>query len=195
MNTSKLNSIRAAAIVLLTSITTLGAEDTTHGTMTAEDHAIITMSAKVLDIDRNKRELTLKTSAGEVNTVTVDQAVKRFDEIKKDDQVNVKYLLSMVAELREPTPEEKENPILISAGETKVPTTAPPSVKSLRLTRAVATVEGLQRPTRLVTLKGPRGKYMTVRATDPKRMEKLHLGDTIVVTFTEALAVSVEKAE
>jgi hypothetical protein len=26
-----------------------------------------------------------------------------------------------------------------------------------------------------------------------KRMEKLHLGDTIVITFTEALAVAVEK--
>lgn len=121
--------------------------------------------------------------------------MKRFDEIEKGDEVNVKYILSMVAELREPTDEEKENPIQISVGETKAPKTAPPSLKSLRLTRAVATVEGLQRQGRLVTLKGPRGKYMTVRASDPKRIEKLHLGDTIVVTFTEALAVSVEKAK
>lgn len=35
---------------------------------------------------------------------------------------------------------------------------------------------------------------MDVRARDVKSLEKLHLGDTVVVTFTEALAVSVEKA-
>jgi len=44
-------------------------------------------------------------------------------------------------------------------------------------------------------MKGPRRKYMTVRAKDPKRMEKLHLGDTIAVTCTESLAVAVEKAK
>ena len=56
-------------------------------------------------------------------------------------------------------------------------------------------MEGLERPTRLLTLKGPRGNYMSTRARDVKKLEKLRLGDTIVVTFTEALAISVEKAD
>jgi hypothetical protein len=195
MNRSKINSIQAAALVLLTSLQLLGAEDSLHGEMTAEDHMLLTVTAKVDAIDREKRELTLRSPSGEVSTVTVDEAVKRLDDINKGDEVNVKYYLSMLAELREPTAEEKKNPILISAGQTKAPKTAPPAVKSLRLIRAVATVEGLQRPTRLVTLKGPRGKYLTVKADDVKRMEKLHVGDTIVITFTEALAVAVEKAK
>jgi hypothetical protein len=45
-----------------------------------------------------------------------------------------------------------------------------------------------------VTLKGPRGNYATVRARDHRNLEKLRLGDTIVVTYTEALAISVDKA-
>jgi len=60
--------------------------------------------------------------------------------------------------------------------------------------RVVTTVEGLERPTRLVTLKGPLGNYVSVRARNVDNLEKLRLGDTIVVTYTEALAISLEKA-
>jgi len=82
---------------------------------------------------------------------------------------------------------------MITEGMAKAPKGASPAAGGLRMIRVLATVEGLQRPTRMVTLKGPRGNYLSVRARDVKRLEKLHLGDTIVVTFTEALAVSVEK--
>jgi hypothetical protein len=194
MSIPKIYSIHVTAFTLMF-LPLAAAESPSRGEMSTEEHRLVTMSATVDAIDREKRELTLRSASGDVTTVTVDEAVKRLDEIEKGDEVKVKYYVSVVAELREPTAEEKKNPILSSAGQTKAPSTAPPSVKSLRLTRAVATVEGLQRPTRLVTLKGPRGKFVTVQADDVKRMEKLHLGDTIVITFTEALAVAVEKAK
>ena len=84
---------------------------------------------------------------------------------------------------------------MVVEGAAKSPKGASPAAGGLRVIRVVATVEGLERPTRMLTLKGPRGNYLTVRARDVKRLEKLRLGDTIVVTFTEALAVGVEKAE
>ena len=84
---------------------------------------------------------------------------------------------------------------MVVEGSAKAPKDVAPAAGGVRVIRVVATVEGLERPTRKVTLKGPRGNYLTVRARDPKRLEKLHLGDTIVVTFTEALAMSVEKAK
>jgi hypothetical protein len=101
----------------------------------------------------------------------------------------------VAAELREPTSEEKQNPIMVVEGRAKAPKSAPPAAGELNVLRVVATVEGLERPTRMLTLKGPRGNYLSVRARDVKKLEKLHLGDTIVVTFTEALAIGVEKAE
>lgn len=52
--------------ITLTSLAALGSEETHHGTMTAEDQVVVSTSAKVVDIDKKKRELTLKTSAGEV---------------------------------------------------------------------------------------------------------------------------------
>jgi len=40
----------------------------------------------------------------------------------------------------------------------------------------------------------PRGNYATVRAKNVDNLKKLRLGDTIVVTYTEAFAVAVDKA-
>jgi hypothetical protein len=162
--------------------------------MAAEDAVLISATATVQELDLEKRELTLKGPLGDVTTVTVDNAVKRLDEIKVGDEVTAEYYISVAAELREPTPSEKENPLFVTEGIAKAPKGTSPAAGGLRVIRVVATVEGLERPTRRVTLKGPRGNYMSVRARDVNRLEKLHLGDTIVVTFTEALAVSVEKA-
>ena len=54
---------------------------------------------------------------------------------------------------------------------------------------------GLDRPSQTVTLKGPMGRYLTVRVEDPSVLMKPRLGDTVVVTAVEALAVSVEKVK
>lgn len=162
--------------------------------MAVEDEALISVTARVQAIDLEKRELTLKGPLGNEVSLTVDKEVKRLDEVKVGDEVTAKYYVSIAGELREPTAAEKENPLVVTAGMAKAPKDTAPAAGGLRVIRAVATVEGLQRPTRIVTLKGPRGNQMEVRARDVSRLEKLHLGDTIVVTFTEALAVSVEKA-
>ena len=46
-----------------------------------------------------------------------------------------------------------------------------------------------------LTLKGPLGKYHTVRVKDANKLTDLRLGDSIVVTYTEALAVEVTKTK
>jgi hypothetical protein len=158
-----------------------------------EDQALVTATATVQALNLQKRELTLQNPLGDVFTVTVDKAVKRLDEIHRGDKVTTKYYISVAAELRDPTEEEKKNPIMVTEGTTKAPKEASPAAASLKVTKVVATVEGIERPTRMLTLKGPNGNYHSVRARDVKRLEQLHLGDTIVVTFTEAYAIAVEK--
>ena len=61
--------------------------------------------------------------------------------------------------------------------------------------KVVTTIEGLDRTTKTVTVKGPRGNYLTARVLDPERLTQVRIGDTIVVTYTEALAVSVKKVD
>jgi hypothetical protein len=155
---------------------------------------LVHVTAKVLDIDREKREVTLRGPLGNEITFTVDERVKRLDEIKAGDEVNTDYYASVAAELREPTAEEKATPLTVLQAKGRAPKGTATAGGGLRVFKVVAIVEGLDRPTQSVTLKGPRGNYATVRARDPRNLEKLRLGDTIVVTYTEALAISVDKA-
>ena len=193
MKITKLGSLWAALLAFGVS-TSMQAQNA-HEKMSREEEVLVTMTAKVEAVDVAKREITLKGPLGEVETLTVEKTVKRLDEVKPGDEVTAKYYVSVAAELREPTQQEKENPIMIVTGSAKAPKSSDPAAGGVRVIQVVATVEGLQRPTRMVTLKGPRGNYLNVRAKDPKRLEKLHLGDTIVVTFTEALAISLEKVK
>jgi hypothetical protein len=161
--------------------------------LTAEDSVLVSVTATVQAINLPKRELTLKGPLGNVNSFTVDKQVKRLDEVKVGDEVTVDYFVSVAGELRAPTEEERRNPISIVEGMARGPKGSDPAGGGVRTVRVVAEVIGLDMPSQTVTLKGPKGDWATVRAKKPENFKKLRLGDTIVVTYTEALAISVEK--
>jgi len=94
--------------------------------------------------------------------------------------------------LREATAEEKADP-LSTLNETNRVARGAPYGTAVHQVKAVVTVEAFSRITNTVTVKGPRGRYVTVRVADPSRLEALHLGDTIVLTYTESKAVKLEK--
>ncbi len=58
----------------------------------------------------------------------------------------------------------------------------------MRAFKVVASVIGLDLPTQSVTLQGPLGNTGTIRAENVENLKQLRLGDTVVVTYTEALA-------
>jgi hypothetical protein len=157
--------------------------------LTREEALLVSVTAKVEALDQEKREITLKGPLGNVVTFVVDQRVKRLNEIKVGDEITADYFIALAAELREPTAEEKQNPLIVLEEKAKAPPGTSPAAGGLRMFKVVATVEGLDRPTMSVTLKGPRGNFVTVRARDVNNLQKLRLGDTIVVTYAEALAV------
>jgi len=162
-------------------------------TLAREEALLVSVTAKVEALDLEKREITLKGPLGNVVTLVADQRVKRLNEVKVGDEVTADYYVALLAELREPTAEEKKNPLTVLDAKAKAPPGTSPAAGGLRMFKVVATVEGLDRPTRSLTLKGPLGNYVTVRARDLDNLQKLRLGDTIVVTYAEALAVSLEK--
>ena len=57
-----------------------------------------------------------------------------------------------------------------------------------------ATVESIDKPNSMVTLKGPQGNMVTVKARNPDTITKLKVGDELNITYTQAMAVSLEKA-
>jgi hypothetical protein len=174
------------------------AQDTQPSTaapLTAERAILVTVTAKVEAIDQAKREVTLKGPMGNVVTFVVDERVKRLKEVKVGDEVTADYYVSVASELRAPTDAEKKTPLTILAGAARAPKGTSPAGGAVRAFKVVATVIGLDLPTQSVTLQGPLGNSGTIRAESVENLKQLRLGDTVVVTYTEALAISLQKAQ
>jgi Cu/Ag efflux protein CusF len=154
---------------------------------------LVSIVAKVEAINMATREVTVKGPQGNTVTFTVDKQVARLNEIAVGDDIVADYYVSLAAELRAPTAAEKATPVVVLTETAKAPANTQPAAGALRIIRAVVTVEGLDRPTKSLTVAGPAGNMATVQVDDVAALSKLRLGDTLIVTYTEALAVSLEK--
>jgi hypothetical protein len=152
------------------------------------------VSAKVKSIDHASREVTLQGDKGNEETFTVARSVKRLDEVKPGDTVKVDYQATLSAELRPATPEEKEHPIALLGATGRAPSTTAPAAGAGRALRIVTTVEAVDVSNMLVTLRGPLGDLAVVKGRNPENVKKLRVGDTVVITYTEAAVVSLVKA-
>jgi len=156
--------------------------------------ASLRYTGTITDIDYSTREVTLKDSQGQLETFVVDKRVQRLNEAKVGDKVTLDYYLGFNAEVRKPTPEEEQNPLVVLKATGRAEPDESPAGGDVRQIRAVVTIEGLDRANQTITVKGPRGKYYVARVIDPSRLDEVHIGDTIVMTFTEAQAISLTPA-
>jgi hypothetical protein len=161
--------------------------------LSAEESVLVTATGTVQKIDMPRREIVLKRPSGDVVTFTVDERVRRLNEVRVGDQVNSQYYVSVAGELRPPTAEETANPLVELEQTARAPKDTQPSGGVLRVTRLVTTVQAIDLPSQSLTLKGPLGNTANIRARSLDNLKKIHVGDTIVITYTEALAVSLEK--
>jgi hypothetical protein len=162
--------------------------------LTRHESVLLSFTGTITDIDYSNREVSLQDSQGRIETFSVDNSVRRLNEAKAGDKVSVDYYLGVNAEVRKPTAEEERNPLVVLNTASRAGPDDPPAAGGVRHIRAVVTIEGMDRPNQTLTVKGPRGKHFVARVADPSRFEQVHIGDTIVMTFTEAAAISLKPA-
>jgi len=194
MKTLKIYSYLLLLIAFITSACH-GQESSTNGMPPKEKWNLVTMQGKVTEIKKETREITLMGPRGDLVTMTASEAVERFDEIAVDDVITFDYYTYMMAEFRKPTPEELAEPIVVIAEGGKAPEGMDPGAVVGAVVKAVVTIEVLNRPYMLATIRGPRGNYMTLDVEDAALLEKLHIGQVIIFYYAEAVAVSLEKVD
>ena len=189
-------SILCAALLTASQQVGLRAQDTaanTNAPMGRMVAQLVTVTAQVEAINPATREVTLKGPSGDEVTFTAGPQVKRLDEVQVGDFIRADYYISIAAEVRKPTAAEKQHPLVILDAAGKAPADLPPAAGVVRKFKVVTTIEALDRRTETVTVKGPLGHYFTARVADPERLTKVHIGQTIVIVYTEAIAISLEK--
>ena len=155
--------------------------------------SLVTSQGTITDIAKETREVTLKGANGELVTVTAGPEVKRFDEIAVGDIITFDYYTYLKAEFRKPTAAEEAEPLVIMEGEDKAPAGEAPAAAIGEMIKAVVTIEVLNRPQMFAVVEGPNGNYLTIPMQDAAFMEQLHIGQVVILTYAEAIAVSLEK--
>jgi hypothetical protein len=151
---------------------------------------VITGTATVEAVDLEKRIVTLRRADGSLFDLTVGEEVRNLPQVKVGDQVVVKYHESIAIQVTKPGAAEgsevKETVARAKPGQ------KPAGMVAKQVT-VTATIEKIDKKKMMATLKGPEGKVVDVKVRNPKNLENVKVGDQVIITYTEAVAVSVEK--
>jgi hypothetical protein len=111
----------------------------------------------------------------------------------KGDLITFGLLTYVKAEFREPTPEEAANPLTVVAEAAMATDNLAPAGSVGAMIKGIVTIEALNRPFMLATVKGPGGNYLTLPVEDATLLEKLHIGQKFILTHAEVKVASLTK--
>jgi Cu/Ag efflux protein CusF len=152
----------------------------------------VTATATVEKIDHGTRQVTLRRADGSSTTLKVGPEARNLAQVKPGDEVVVAYHESLAYEVRragEATPGAE----LAGATARAKPGEKPAGVDAQQLT-VTSTIEAIDTAAGTVTLKGADGETLTTKVRDPEKLKLVRVGDLVELTYTQAIAVSVEPA-
>lgn len=181
--------------VLMLPAVAINAQEQSAGVPTAERSVAVQLEATIVDIDYESRELTLEGPEGGLFSLSASDDIERLEEFAVGDTVVASYIAAFAAELREPTEEELAEPWLEVTEAERGSLDELPSAAGIDVIRAVCSIEGINRLLGTVTLRDSRDDYHTVEDVDPEIMPDLRIGESVVVTFSQALALDLMKPD
>ena len=147
-------------------------------------------TAKVTQLDLASRTMTIQTPDGQDHTFVVDGSVKNLPQVKVGDTVVATYTEALAFEVKKGGTAGASGAV---AGGTAEPGKRPAGVIGRQVTVTVS-ITAIDPTVPSVTFTGPQGNSRTIKVRDPKKLEGVSVGDTVDITYTEALALKVEKA-
>jgi len=151
----------------------------------------ITASSTVTAIDKANRVITLSFEGGKVQDYKLGQEVRNFDQIEIGDEVKVTLAEAVAIFVRKPgdQPVSSEKRTLQVA-----PRGEKPSFVMTDTNEMAATVEKIDHAKRTVTVRRLDGSPSTFSVDKSvEKLENVKVGDEVVVSVTEAVAIAVEK--
>jgi Cu/Ag efflux protein CusF len=152
--------------------------------------ASVQVTATVTKIDHKTREVTLKAEDGEEYSFVADPAVANLAQVQKGDVVSATYTEAVAYEVKKGG---KATDAAAAVAGGAAPLGAKPAAVvggTVTVTVAIAAIDA-KVPS--VTFKGPGGNTRTIKVQDPAKLKGVSVGDTVELTYVEALAMKVEK--
>jgi Cu/Ag efflux protein CusF len=152
----------------------------------------VKVTATVEDIDVEKRIVKLKDENGEVTELAVPKKVRNLAQVKKGDQVVATYYEAIAYDVFKAGTDMPPTATAMTSERAKKG--EKPGAGVAEATTFTATIEAIDKPASKVTLKGPEGNKVTFKVRDPKKLDVVNVGDQVQITYTRALAISVQPA-
>lgn len=147
------------------------------------------IEATVEAIDREKRNVTLKGPDGKSVKIDIDEQVKNLPQVEVGDRVIIEYIEAVSIQVFAPG-EVEPGATAVSASESAKPGEKPAGV-AMEAVTIVATIEAINQEEQTATLKTADGESKTVKARNPDNLEKVKVGDKVMITYTEAIGIKV----
>jgi hypothetical protein len=150
-------------------------------------------TAVVEAVNAQNRIVTIRTiGRDEVIVMNVSDEVRNLDQVESGDRVVVEFLEALAVDLK------KGGGLKEEAGTATAVARAEPGEKPgggvVDLVTIVATIVGIDPDEPSVLLQGPEGNVVEVLVKHPEKLKEVDLGDQVVITYSQALAISVTPA-
>ena len=154
--------------------------------------AVHTLTAKVVSIDAETREVVLMGEDGVELELVASEKTRNLDQVNPGDTVNAKVVEQVSIELVKG--DELQAMDLNIDRNAQAEEGEMPARAAIETTINVYTVEAINLEANTFKLRNVEGEVDEFTAEDPANLAKAAIGDAVVVTTTEAIAVEVVKA-
>jgi Cu/Ag efflux protein CusF len=156
-----------------------------------ERSGMLQATATVEAVDMATRMVTLKNPDGSSFEFFAGKEVVNLPQVMVGDKVSVVYSEALAVRMAKPGEVRDET----MQGVARALPGEKPGVLDVIETTVTAEIKDIDKTNEKVTLKFPDGKLQVVKVKDPANLEKVVVGDTIVITITKAMAISVQKTK
>lgn len=163
-------------------------------TLPIEISHLVTTTATVEAVDLANRTVTLQGPDRTV-TVNVGDQVKNLPQVKPGDLVNITYYEALKAQIYKNGETPPSTGIQAKQYSEGAAPGQMPAGTVARQYSITETVQSIDKSNNIVVLKAPDGTLDAHKVLDPKNLQKLDVGDQVVISLTQAMAVSVERAK
>lgn len=149
------------------------------------------VTATVLKVDQKTREVTLKKQDGTEYSFVAGDAVKNLAQVNVGDVVVATYTEAIAYEVKKGG---KAAGAEMAVGARAAALGEKPAGAIGQKTTVTVTITAIDPKVPSVTFKGPEGNSRTIKVKHPEKLQGVSVGDTVELTYAEALAIRVDKA-
>ncbi len=159
----------------------------------ASAQRVTRVRATVKAVNAADRTLTVQDATGASETIKVDPAVKRFGEVAVGDVIEVQVEEGLLLEYQPASSPTVDPAAVVVAA--KAPADMPPGGAAAAGVQGTVTVGAIDLKTRLVTIQTPGGDTFQVKAGPAIALDRLKVGDRLLATYVQTVAIGLEKAK